>query len=122
MSMNQPMNQPIDQGAVFKSIREHWVLFLVEGIVLVVLGLLAILIPPLASLAVTIFFGWLLLISGIVGLVATFMARQAPGFWWSLLSAALGIVAGVILVVWPVSGTLSLTYLLIAFFLIEGFA
>ena len=116
------MNQPIDQGAIFKSVRDHWVLFLVEGIVLVVLGVLAILIPPLASLAVTIFFGWLLLISGIVGLVTTFMARQAPGFWWSLLSAVLGIVAGVILLVWPISGTLSLTYLLIAFFLIEGFA
>jgi uncharacterized membrane protein HdeD (DUF308 family) len=116
------MNQPIDQGAVFKSIREHWVLFLVEGIVLVLLGTLAILIPPIASLAATIFFGWLLLISGIVGLVTTFMARQAPGFWWSLLSAVLGIVAGVILLVWPISGTLSLTYLLIAFFLVEGFA
>jgi uncharacterized membrane protein HdeD (DUF308 family) len=116
------MNQPIDQGAVFKSVRDHWVLFLVEGIVLVVLGTLAILLPALASLAATILFGWLLLISGIVGLGTTFMARQAPGFWWSLLSAALGIVAGVILLLWPVSGTLSLTYLLIAFFLIEGFA
>lgn len=116
------MNQPIDQGAVFKSVHDHWVLFLVEGIVLVVLGVLAILVPALASLAFTIFFGWLLLISGIVGLVTTFMARGAPGFWWSLLSAVLGIVAGVILLVWPVSGTLSLTYLLIAFFLVEGFA
>ena len=54
-------------------------LFLVEGIVLVLLGTLAILLPALASLAFTIFFGWLLLISGIVGLVTTLMARQAPG-------------------------------------------
>jgi uncharacterized membrane protein HdeD (DUF308 family) len=116
------LNQQIDQGAAFKSVRDHWVLFLVEGIVLVLLGTLAILLPALASLAFTIFFGWLLLISGIVGLVTTLMARQAPGFWWSLLSAVLGIVAGVILLVWPISGTLSLTYLLIAFFLVEGFA
>jgi uncharacterized membrane protein HdeD (DUF308 family) len=116
------LNQQIDQGAAFKSVRDHWVLFLVEGIVLVLLGTLAILLPALASLAFTIFFGWLLLISGIVGLVTTLMARQAPGFWWSLLSAMLGIVAGVILLVWPISGTLSLTYLLIAFFLVEGFA
>jgi len=116
------MNQPFGEGAVFKSVRDHWVLFLVEGIVLVVLGVLAILIPPLASLAVTILFGWLLLISGIVGLVTTFMARQAPGFWWSLLSAVLGIMAGIILLVWPISGTLSLTFLLVAFFLIEGIA
>src|SRR5438105_1518856 len=116
------MNQPAYPGPTIQSIRQHWLLFLIEGIVLVVLGILAILIPPLATLAVTILFGWLLLISGIVGLVTTFMARQAPGFWWSLLSAILGIVAGVVLLVWPISGTMSLTFLLIAFFLIEGFA
>jgi uncharacterized membrane protein HdeD (DUF308 family) len=61
--------------------REHWVVFLVEGIVLVMLGLMAIVIPPLATLAVAIFLGWLFLISGIVGLITTFMAntRQDSG-------------------------------------------
>src|SRR5438132_292856 len=77
------------QRALAQSIHEHWVLFLIEGIILVVLGLLAIIIPPLATIAVTIFLGWLFLISGIVGLVTTFWARHAPGFWWSLLSAVL---------------------------------
>ena len=102
--------------------REHWVLFLVEGIVLVLLGLLAIVIPPLATLAVTILIGWLFLISGVVGLVTTFWAKGAPGFWWSLVSAIIGIVAGVILLAWPISGTVSLTLVLIVFFIIEGVA
>ena len=57
------------QRALTQSIREHWGLFLIEGIVLVVLGLLAIIIPPIATIAVTIFLGWLFLISGIVGLI-----------------------------------------------------
>lgn len=108
------------QRAFAQSIREHWVLFLVEGIVLVVLGFLAIVIPPLATLAVTIFLGWLFLISGIVGLVTTFWARHAPGFWWSLLSAVLAIAAGLVLLIEPISGAVSLTLLLIVFFIIEG--
>ena len=108
------------QRALTQSIREHWVLFLIEGIVLVVLGLLAIIIPPIATIAVTIFLGWLFLISGIVGLVTTFWARHAPGFWWSLLSAVLAIAAGIVLLGWPVPGAVSLTLLLIAFFIIEG--
>jgi uncharacterized membrane protein HdeD (DUF308 family) len=108
------------QRALAQSIREHWVLFLVEGIVLVVLGLLAIIIPPIATIAVTIFLGWLFLISGVVGLVTTFWARHAPGFWWSLLSAVLAIAAGIVLLAWPVSGAVSLTLLLIVFFTIEG--
>jgi len=108
------------QRALTQSIREHWVLFLIEGIVLVVLGLLAIIIPPLATIAVTIFLGWLFLVSGIVGLVTTFWARHAPGFWWSLLSAVLAIAAGIVLLGWPVRGAVSLTLLLIVFFIIEG--
>jgi uncharacterized membrane protein HdeD (DUF308 family) len=42
--------------------------------------------------------------------------RQAPGFWWSLVSAILGIAAGIVLLLWPLSGVLSLTLVLIVFF------
>ena len=108
------------QSAFSQAIRAHWKLFLIEGIILVILGLIAIVVPPLATIAATIFIGWLFLISGIAGLITTFGARHAPGFWWSLLSAVLGIAAGVVLLGWPISGAISLTLLLIAFFIIEG--
>jgi uncharacterized membrane protein HdeD (DUF308 family) len=102
------------------AVRRHWVPFLWEGIALVVLGLLAVLAPMIASVAATVFFGWILLLSGVVGLIATLRARQAPGFVWSLLSALVGIVAGGLLLIWPLQGTLSLTAVLIAFLLVEG--
>jgi uncharacterized membrane protein HdeD (DUF308 family) len=121
MSMNKPDIEQI-QRAVATSLHEHWVLFLVEGIILVILGLAAITIPPVATLAVEILFGWLFLISGVVGLITTFWMRQAPGFWWSLVSAILGIAAGIVLLLWPLSGVLSLTLILIVFFVIEGVA
>ena len=110
------------QRAITQSVREHWVMFLVEGIILLILGALAIIVPVLATIAVAIFIGWLFLISGVVGLITTFWARHAPGFWWSLVSAVLGIAAGVVLLAWPISGAVSLTFLLIVFFIIEGVA
>ena len=110
------------QRAVAGALHEHWVLFLVEGIVLLILGACAILVPVVATLAVTILFGWLFLISGVVGLVTTFWMRHAPGFWWSLVSAVLGIAVGVMLLASPLGGAFSLTLLLIAFFIIEGAA
>jgi uncharacterized membrane protein HdeD (DUF308 family) len=110
------------RDAVGRIVREHWKLFLIEGVILVVLGLLAVAVPMIAGLAVTILFGWLFLLSGIVGLATTFAMRQAPGFWWSLLSGVLGIVVGGWLLVQPGLGLVSLTYLLIAFFIIEGIA
>jgi len=102
------------------AVRRHWGLFLTEGIVLIILGVLAVLAPVVASVAATVFFGCLLVLSGIVGLITTFRARRAPGFWWSLLSAVIGIVAGVLLLGWPLLGTLSLTAVLIAFLFAEG--
>jgi uncharacterized membrane protein HdeD (DUF308 family) len=108
------------QSSVANSLHAHWRLFLIEGIVLSVLGLLAIIVPPLATIAVEVVIGWLLLMSGIVGLIATLRTRGAPGFGWSLLSAILGIVAGIVLLGWPLSGALSLTMILTAFLVIEG--
>jgi uncharacterized membrane protein HdeD (DUF308 family) len=119
--MNQPDVVRL-QSAVRTSLHEHWVLFLVEGILLLILGLIAIVLPPIATLATALVLGWLFLISGTVGLITTFMMRQAPGFWWSLLSAILGIAAGIALLGWPVSGAVSLTLVLIVFFAVEGIA
>jgi len=119
MSTNRPDIEGI-QRAVANALHEHWKLYLVEGIVLLVLGFIAIVIPPLATLAVTLLFGWLFLISGVVGLFTTFWMRHAPGFWWSLISAALGVLVGAMLLASPVQGAFSLTLVLIAFFTIEG--
>jgi uncharacterized membrane protein HdeD (DUF308 family) len=121
MSMNAPDLGRL-QSAVTRSVREHWVLILVEGVILLILGMAAILVPPIATLAVDILFGWLFFLSGLVGLITTIWMRQAPGFWWSLLSAFLGIAAGIALIGWPVRGVLSLTLILIVFFVIEGVA
>jgi uncharacterized membrane protein HdeD (DUF308 family) len=110
------------QSEMSAAVREHWKAFLIEGIVLVVLGLAAMIVPPLASLAVTIFLGWMFLISGVVGLAMTFWARGMPGFWWSLISAALAVGAGLILLAQPVQGVLTLTIVVGAYFLAEGVA
>jgi uncharacterized membrane protein HdeD (DUF308 family) len=121
MSINQPDTQGF-QRAMTTTLHQHWVLFLVEGVVLLVLGALAVVLAPLATLAVTIVLGWLLLASGIMGLITTFWMRQAPGFWWALLSALLGIAVGIMLLAAPLRGALSLTIVLVAFFIVEGVA
>jgi uncharacterized membrane protein HdeD (DUF308 family) len=121
MSIN-PSDADRLQRVLAASVQEHWRMLLAEGIILLVLGAIAVIIPPVATLAVDILIGWLFLISGVVGLISTYMMRQAPGFWWSLLSAVIALAAGIILIGWPVSGILSLTLMLIVFFIVEGIA
>jgi len=93
MTMYQPGPSTDLQRAVANAVHEHWLLFLIEGIVLVLLGAAAIVVPVVATLTFTLVIGWLFLISGVVGLVTTFWMRNAPGFWWSLLSAVVSIAA-----------------------------
>ncbi|HTV95630.1 MAG TPA: DUF308 domain-containing protein [Steroidobacteraceae bacterium] len=110
------------QAAVAASLHQHWRLYLAEGIILLLLGFAAILIPPVATIAVAILLGWVLLLSGVVGLISTFRMRGTPGFGWSLFSAVIGIAAGVVLLAWPLSGAFSLTLILSVFLLFEGVA
>ncbi|MEK9280339.1 MULTISPECIES: HdeD family acid-resistance protein [unclassified Bradyrhizobium] len=110
------------QSAMSQTVKAHWKAFLFEGILLAVLGVAALILPPLASLAITIFLGWMFLISGIGGLIVTYWARNMPGFWWSLISAALAVLAGMILLARPMQAVLTLTIVLGAYFLAEGVA
>src|SRR6201989_1428636 len=110
------------QTKMSAAVRAHWKAFLFEGILLAILGLAAMIVPPLASLAVTIFLGWMFLVTGIAGLVINFWARAMPGYWWSLISAALAVLAGGILLARPMQGVLTLTIVVGAYFLAEGVA
>jgi uncharacterized membrane protein HdeD (DUF308 family) len=115
-----------------KSLHDHWILFLVEGAVLVPLGLVAIAVPSISSMNTTIVLGWLFLVSGAVGFATTYWARRAPGFWWSLISALLAIFVGVVLIAnkpetlyggmegWPFAEVGPLRLILALFFLVEG--
>ncbi|OYU86638.1 MAG: hypothetical protein CFE29_28290 [Bradyrhizobiaceae bacterium PARB1] len=111
-----------DVGDLASTIVIPWKAFLVEGVILVILGLAALAIPVLASVATTIFVGWVFLVGGLAGVVVTFSARDKPGVWWGLLSAMLGIAAGILLIGRPVQGTVTLTIVTAAYFIFEGFS
>jgi uncharacterized membrane protein HdeD (DUF308 family) len=102
------------------TIHAHWKLVLAQGILLMVFGLLAVAMPNIATLAVEIFVGWLFFVAGIFRAVSVWHARQMPGFGWSMLSALLAVLLGLILIARPLAGVLTLTMVLIAFFILEG--
>lgn len=104
------------------TIHTHWKLFLVQGIVMMVLGFLAVAEPNVATLAVTLFVGWLFLIAGVFRAALAWHSRQMPGFAWAMLTALLSIALGLILILRPLAGVLTLTMVLVAFFIVEGIA
>ena len=108
------------QRALDETMQTFWVLSLAQGVIMMVLGLLAVIWPQISTVAVDVFVGWMFLLSGIVGLVVMFLAPSVPAFLWSLLTAALSLIVGVLLLWHPITGIISLTLVLIAFFIVEG--
>ena len=119
MSTSQPTISDI-QSSVRDAVRLHWHFFLAQGIIMTVLGVLAVIWPQLSTVAVDVYVGWLFLLSGAVGLITLFFAPSASAFFWSLFTAALSLFVGILLLWHPVEGVISLTLVLIAFFIAEG--
>lgn len=94
--------------------------FIALGVALMVLGVLSIAVPFAATLMSTIFLGWMLIFSGVAQGVHAVRARAWQGFPWAVLSAALGVVAGLLLIAFPIVGTLTLTLVLAGYFTAEG--
>jgi uncharacterized membrane protein HdeD (DUF308 family) len=102
------------------ALNARWGLLMFQGVALIILGVLAIAAPLISTLAVEVFIGWLFLIAGIVGLVAMFYADDVAAFLWTLITAALSVGLGVLLLYRPIAGTVTLTLALTAFFVAEG--
>lgn len=111
-------------GAAFLSeaVRRHRTSFLTLGLVMVALGLVAIALPFAATLAVEVFLGVILLLRGALEVFHAFRAADWKGFAWSLAGGVLALAVGLLLLFYPLTGMLTLTLLVAAFFLIGGVA
>lgn len=91
-----------------------------EGILVVLLGLLAILLPRFVTLGIGIILGILLLIAGGLKLNRTFHFKGLPGFTWSLAGALLLIAGGLFFLFYPFEGMALITIVLVALFILDG--
>src|ERR1700756_2630270 len=90
------------------------------SVLMIVAGILAIVVPPIAGIAVTIFFGWLLIFSGIVHLVFAWQTRSTGSMIWELLIGVVYGAVGVYLLMNPVVGLVALTLGLAIYLLAEA--
>ena len=103
-----------------RTVKRYSLWYLVQGGLMILAGILALVYPAISSVAVVFFIGWLLIFSGIFQGISLIGARHVPHFWLQLISVALFIVVGALFLRSPGESLLTLTLLLIVFFLIEG--
>ncbi|MEZ5818888.1 MAG: DUF308 domain-containing protein [Hyphomicrobiaceae bacterium] len=105
---------------LIENIRQHRLIYFADGIILVVLGAIAIALPLASTFAIEQLIGWVFLVGGLVRIGTLLWARSTPGFWWALIGAVVAVVLGAGLVIKPAVGVLSMTLMLAALFLAEG--
>jgi uncharacterized membrane protein HdeD (DUF308 family) len=96
--------------------------FIVEGVLLLVLAVLAAALPGLAGVAGALVFGWVLVLAGVLGLVSLVGARRHAHPVLSLISALVALAVGVLIVWNPLIGAVTLAMFIAAYLLIDGFA
>lgn len=113
-------NSPTSAFSAVDAIKRNWGWFLTLGIVLVVLGFLAIAAAAYTSLVTIVVLGCLFFVGGLVKLVYSFWAREWNGFLLSLLGGLLYAVVGLLMLAKPLSALAALTLLVGALFLVSG--
>ena len=108
--------------AMRETVKRYSLWYLIQGVLLVVAGVLAIISPVIASVAVVFLLGWILIISGVLQGIGLIGASNVPHFWLQLISAVLAILIGVLLLRSADSSLLIMTMLLIVYFMVEGIA
>jgi len=110
------------RDAMRETIKRYSLWYLIQGVLLVVAGFLALIYPFIASVAVVFLLAWVLIISGVLQGIGLIGASNVPHYWLQLISAVLAILIGVLLLRDPDSGLLLMTVLLIVYFMVEGIA
>lgn len=114
-------NQIIKES-VRESIRKRAFLFILQGFLLTLAGLCAILFPVFMGASVVILLGWLLIFSGLAQLISLLSARESPSFFMQLVSIVLYVVIGVLLLNNVGTGLVIVTMLMLVTFMVGGMA
>ena len=122
--MTLPTNTEIEalRRQALATIHAHWKLFLLQGVLMLVLGMFAIALPNVFTLEIELLVGWLFIVGGLLRAATIFRKRRMPGFWWTLGTGVLAVLLGVILIGNPLQGVLTLTVVMTAMFVVEGVA
>ena len=110
------------RDAMRETVKRYSLWYLLQGILMVAAGALALIYPVIASVGIVFLLAWILIVSGLVQGIGLIGARQVPHFWLQLISVVLSIVVGLLLLRQPDAGLLVFSALLIVYFMVEGMA
>jgi uncharacterized membrane protein HdeD (DUF308 family) len=119
-SMSVETASHVIREAMREKVKRHSFWYLLQSVLMILGGILALVFPIISSVAIVILLGWLLIFSGILQAFSLIDVRHVPHFWLQLVSVVLSVLVGILFLRNPEAGLLTLTLLLIVFFMVEG--
>jgi uncharacterized membrane protein HdeD (DUF308 family) len=120
MSTTDELSVAADLRQELTALRRNWWWFVLLGVALIAVGVLALGSQVIASLATAVAIGALLLVGGVAEIVGAFWSRGWSGVLLHLLSGLLSLVVGVLFLRAPVDALLALTLLLACLLTVGG--
>ncbi len=105
---------------IIELMRRYKKIFIAEGVLFILLGIFALALPRIFSLTLDYFFGWLFVFGAMAYALRTFLTPDMPNRGSTIASSILYFALGALLLIFPMSGILTLTLLMALYFLFDG--
>ena len=109
---------PSTSGGALHTPRRGW--SIAWGILLIVIGIIALVMPGVAALATALTLAWILIFAGIVETIHAFQTRHRTGFGWKLAAGIITLILGICILLFPVAGIATLALWIGAFIFAGG--
>lgn len=110
------------RAAMHHAVRKYALVYIAEGMLLIIAGVLAVIYPLISSAAIAVPLGWLLIAAAVLQAVTLFGTRQMPHFSMQLLSVIITLLIGFLLLRNPQQAREVITLLVIVFMMVQGVA
>ncbi|HEX3537823.1 MAG TPA: HdeD family acid-resistance protein [Stellaceae bacterium] len=121
MTIDRPGDRHMSADAMSARLAENWWAIALRGLVAILFGIIALVMPGVTILALTLLFAVYMLADGVLAIIAAIWAARHHERWgWLVLEGIADLIAGAIALLWPIITVLVFIYLMAFWAIVSG--
>ena len=121
MTIDRPVDRHLSGNAMSARLAENWWAVALRGVVAILFGIIALVMPGVTILALTLLFAAYMLADGVLAIVAAIWAARHHERWgWLVLEGVADLIAGAIALLMPIITVLVFIYVMAFWAIVSG--